>query len=137
MGLIVDSSEAISAERQGLTAHQMVERIARFHLDQEVAFSVVSVLELVHGVVRANSPQRCAQRQRFLDDLLTGMPIHPVTVPIALRAGRLEGEMQAIGKRINLADLLIGATAIELGYSVLTANRRHFDQIPGLTVVGP
>ena len=92
MGLIVDSSEAISAERQGLTAHQMVERIARFHPDQEVAFSVVSVLELVHGVVRANSPQRSAQRQRFLDDLLAGMPVHPVTVPIAWRASRLEGD---------------------------------------------
>ena len=35
-----------------------------------------------------------------------------------------------------LADLLIGATALELGYSVLTSNRRHFGQIPGLTVVG-
>jgi hypothetical protein len=43
-------------------------------------------------VVRANSPQRSAQRQRFLDDLLAGMPVHPVTVPIAWRASRLEGD---------------------------------------------
>jgi predicted nucleic acid-binding protein len=33
-----------------------------------------------------------------------------------------------------LADLLIGATALELGYSVATNNSRHFELIPGLTV---
>jgi len=104
--------------------------------DEEIAISAVSVLELAHGVARADSPQRREKRQRFLSDLLAGMPVHPVTVPIALRAGQLDGEMQAVGRRVALADLLIGATALELGYSVLTSNRRHFDQIPGLTVVG-
>ena len=136
MGLIVDSSEAISAERLGLTAYQMVERIARLGGDEEIAVSVVSVLELAHGVARAESPPRRVKRQQFLDDLLAEIPVHPVTVPIALRAGQLDGRMQATGKRAALADLLIGATALELGYSVLTSNRRHFDQIPGLTVVG-
>ena len=135
MGLILDSSEAISAERLGHTAYQMVERIGQRAGDQEIAVSVVTVLELAHGVARADSLERRANRQRFLDDLLTGMPVQPVTVPIALRAGQLDGQMQALGKRIPLADLLIGATALELGYSVTTANRRHFDQIPGLLLV--
>src|ERR1017187_5658711 len=128
MGLIVDSSEAISAERLGLTAYQMVERIARLGGDEEIAVSVVSVLELAHGVARAESPPRRVKRQQFLDDLLAEIPVHPVTVPITLRAGQLDGRMQATGKRAALADLLIGATALELGYSVLTSNRRHFDQ---------
>jgi predicted nucleic acid-binding protein len=30
-----------------------------------------------------------------------------------------------------LADLLIGVTALELGYSVATDNLRHFQKIPG------
>ncbi len=34
-----------------------------------------------------------------------------------------------------LGDRLIGATALELGYSVLTANFRYFQQIPGLNVI--
>jgi predicted nucleic acid-binding protein len=42
--------------------------------------------------------------------------------------------MQAAGTRIALADLLIGVTALELGYSVATANTRHFQSIPNLTV---
>jgi predicted nucleic acid-binding protein len=47
---------------------------------------------------------------------LTGVPIQPVTVPIALRAGRIDGQSQAKGLRISLSDLLIGASALELGY---------------------
>jgi predicted nucleic acid-binding protein len=35
---------------------------------------------------------------------------------------------------IPFADLLIGVTALELGFSVLTVNLRHFRLIPGLKV---
>ena len=77
---------------------------------------------------------RRAGRQQFLDDLLAGMPVHPVTLSIALRAGKTDGQMQAAGKRIALADLLIGSTALELGYSVATANVRHLAMIPDLIV---
>jgi predicted nucleic acid-binding protein len=34
-----------------------------------------------------------------------------------------------------LSDLLIGTSAMELGYAVGTANVRHFRLIPGLIVV--
>jgi predicted nucleic acid-binding protein len=36
--------------------------------------------------------------------------------------------------RVALGDLLIGATALELGYAVATANVRHFQMIPNLVV---
>ena len=42
---------------------------------------------------------------------------------------------QVQGVRLPLADLLIGVTALELGYSVATGNLRHFQMIPGLSVV--
>jgi predicted nucleic acid-binding protein len=32
-------------------------------------------------------------------------------------------------------DLMIAAAAIEQGYAVLTGNVRHFQKVPGLTVV--
>lgn len=53
---------------------------------------------------------------------------------IAFRAGRLDGSLQAAGTRVALGDLLIGATALELGYAVATHNVRHFRMIPGLMV---
>jgi predicted nucleic acid-binding protein len=54
----------------------------------------------------------------FLDDLVTGVPVQSVTVAIALRAGQLDGQSQAKGVRIPLSDLLIGASALELGYAL-------------------
>ena len=58
-----------------------------------------------------------------------------MTVPIALRAGHIDGQSQARGVRIPLSDLLIGASALELGYGVGTANVRHFQLIPGLNLI--
>ena len=50
-------------------------------------------------------------------------------------AGKIDGEQQSQGVVIPFGDLLSGATALSLGFSVLTANLRHFQKIPGLTVV--
>jgi predicted nucleic acid-binding protein len=58
-----------------------------------------------------------------------------VTVSIALRAGQIDGQTQANGVRIPLSDVLIGTSALELGYGVGTANVRHFQLIPGLNVI--
>lgn len=135
MGLMLDSTAAIAAERQGKNARQMLVSIARLVGDDGIAVSVITALELAHGVSRADSPERREHRQRFLDELLAGVPIQPVTVSVALRAGYIDGLAQSRGIRIPLSDLLIGATALEIGYRVGTANLRHFQQIPGLTVV--
>jgi predicted nucleic acid-binding protein len=48
---------------------------------------------------------------------------------------KIDGENQAQGIRLPLSDLLIGVTALELGYGIATGNLRHFQMIPGLSVV--
>jgi predicted nucleic acid-binding protein len=50
-------------------------------------------------------------------------------------AGRIDGEETAKGTIIPISDLLVGATALSLGYSILTINARHFRMIPGLNVI--
>ena len=132
---MLDSTAAVAAERQGKNARQLLETVALETGDEGIAVSVVTVLELAHGITRADTAERRDRRQRFLDELLTGVPIQPVTVPIALRAGQIDGQSQARGVRIPLSDLLIGASALELGYAVGTANVRHFELIPGLKVI--
>ena len=132
---MLDSTAAVAAERQGKNARQLLEAVALEAGDEGIAISVITVLELAHGITRADTPERRERRQRFLDELLTGVPIQPVTVPIALRAGQIDGQSQAKGVRIPLSDLLIGASALELGYGVGTANVRHFQLIHGLNVI--
>jgi predicted nucleic acid-binding protein len=58
----------------------------------------------------------------------------PNTKETALLAGKIDGEQQRQGVTIPFADLLIGATALEVGYSLLTVNVLHFQLIPGLSM---
>lgn len=65
------------------------------------------------------------------------MIVHPVSLGIAQLAGRIEGEQAARGIPIAIEDLIIGATALYLGFDVATLNVRHFRAIPGLNLVTP
>jgi predicted nucleic acid-binding protein len=50
-------------------------------------------------------------------------------------AGQIDGEQTAQGVIIPFPDLLIGGTALSLGFSILTGNLRHFQMIPALNVL--
>lgn len=134
MGLILDSSVIIDAERRGETVERLIERIVRATGDQDAALSAVGLTEIVHGIYRASTPQIRTRREAFLDELLADLTVYPYTKETAMLAGKLDGEQQSKGVIVPFADLLIGATALALGYSVLTVNVRHFERIPGLSV---
>ncbi|MBL8211248.1 MAG: hypothetical protein JNK87_11080 [Bryobacterales bacterium] len=51
------------------------------------------------------------------------------------RAARSKVRKRPKGNVLPFNDLMIAVAAIEQGYAVLTANLRHFQKIPGLTVV--
>lgn len=135
MGLILDSSIAIAAERRGDTVRAFLERVIDKAGDQEAAMSAVGVVELIHGVHRANTPERRTRREAFVEDILSTVAVYPLTTDIARLAGKLDAEQQSHGIVIPFADLLIGTTALSLRYSVATANVRHFNRIPGLAIV--
>ncbi len=135
MGLILDSSVIIDAERRGETVEKLIERVVTAAGDQEAALSAVGLTELVHGLYRAKTSAIRSRRQAFLDELLADLTVYPYTKETAMLAGKPDGEQQSKGIVIPFEDLLIGATALSLGYSVLTVNVRHFKKVPGLSVV--
>jgi tRNA(fMet)-specific endonuclease VapC len=135
MGLILDSSVVIAAERRGDTVREFLAHIIAKTGDQDAALSTVGLAELVHGIYRAQTPQARDQRKAFIEELVVDVPVFPFTSEAAWLAGRLAGEQQSRGVNIPFGDLLVGATALSLGCSVLTINLRHFRAVPGLTVV--
>ena len=135
MGLILDSSVVIAAERRGETPAQLVELAIALAGNQEAALSSVGLTELVHGIYRATTPQIRLRRQSFIDELRIALTVYPYTEEAAMLAGRIDGEETAKGTIIPISDLLVGATALSLGYSILTINARHFRMIPGLNVI--
>jgi predicted nucleic acid-binding protein len=96
--------------------------------------STVTAVELTHGIHRARSDDRRARRYDFAAEVFDILIVYPLTLEIAQLAGRIEGEQSAIGNIIAFEDLIIGATALYLGFEVATLNRRHFERIPGLRI---
>jgi len=135
MGVILDTSVLIAGERGGESVQGIVRRVQTKCGEQHAAFSVVTLVELTHGIYRAKRDSDRTRRLAFTEELRQVMVVYPVTVEIAQLAGRIEGEQAARGVSIAFEDLLIGATALWLSYQVATANLRHFQMIPGLSAV--
>ena len=137
VGLILDSSVVIAGERRGHTVRQILEQYRSDYGEIEIGLSVVTIVELTHGIQRAGTEERRQRRQAFVDELVRDVPVHPVTVETAKLAGRIEGDQAARGVAVAFEDLLIAATALQLGFGVATGNVRHFEVVPGLKVVKP
>ena len=60
MGLILDSSILVAAERQGQNARQMLSVVSAKVGETDIAVSVITLIELAHGAARANTPERKA-----------------------------------------------------------------------------
>ena len=135
MGIVLDSSIIIAAERRGHTVREILEQVKAVQGEIEIGVSVVTIAELVHGAYRTKTQAQQQRRLKFIDRLASDIPVHPVTLDIARLAGRIEGQQQTIGVQFAFEDLLIGATALHLGYEVATLNVRDFQRIPGLSVI--
>ncbi len=86
--------------------------------EERLLVSVVSVAELHAGI-------RAARERRPLQELLELFVPCEVTVAIAQAAGGLRAKYGR-SHGTGLADALIGATALELGFPLATGNRKHF-----------
>ena len=125
----------IGAERAKLKTQEVIKTIRSSIGDLPIMISALTVAELGHGIYRAQTLERSQQRRRFLDELKSQIPIHPVTDATAEIIARIDGEQAAKGINLPLCDLIIGACALELGYAIGTSNVRDFSRIPGLDII--
>ena len=137
MGLILDSSVLIAGERRNESIRQILSRLRAKHGETVAAISVVTVVELAHGLYRAKTESDRVRRKDFVEDVYHDLLVYPIGIEIAQLAGRIEGEQMAQGISIAFQDLLIGATALNLGFELATLNIRHFQKIPDLKIVSP
>jgi predicted nucleic acid-binding protein len=135
LGLVLDSSFLITAERRSLRPDQAIQTIQEVVGEVPVVLCAITVAEIGHGIFRSNNLELRQRRQAFLNELTATLPIYPVTATTAGIVARVGGEEAAKGINIPFGDLIIGACALELGYAVGTGNLRHFKLIPGLKVI--
>lgn len=134
MGLILDTSIIVRAERRGLSVAEILAQIRETLGETEIGVSVVTLAELTHGVQRCKTEAQRHRSQAFVDDVLGSFTVYPVTAEIAQRVGVISG--QAAERRVTLPfeDLLIGATALQLGFELATHNAGDFERIPELII---
>jgi predicted nucleic acid-binding protein len=135
MGLILDTSILIAAERRGLDDLEILEQLYALYGETPFGLSVVTIAELMHGAYRAKELARKQKRLIFIDHLCQEIRIYPITIEIARTAGRIEGQQASLGFTLAFEDLAIGVTALQLGYDVATLNDKDFVRIPGLRIV--
>lgn len=135
LGLVLDSSFVIDAERKKQPVAGFIEAIFAAHGAIDLSLSPITVAELVHGIYRARTPEASQRRREYIEELVSLVPVHPVTNRTAWLLGKIVGQEADKGNVLPFNDLMIAVAAIEQGYAVLTVNLRHFQKVPGLTVV--
>ena len=127
--MIVDSSILIAFEKRRF----YLERLLAEHPSPAIA--AVTAAELLIGVERADTPERRARRESFVENILSRVPIVPFDLPqarlFAVRFAELAGRGEVIGDR----DLQIAVTALHIDYELATLNVREFQRVTGLKLV--
>jgi tRNA(fMet)-specific endonuclease VapC len=111
--------------------HEPIQRRLEALRSQGIALSEVSLAELWEGIHYSRNPQ---ESERGLSDFLQLVSLIGVDEETCKLFGRERGRLRAEGKRISDFDLLIGVTAIQHNLTLLTNNRRHFENVQGLRI---
>ncbi len=135
MGVILDSSILIAGERRRDSVWEILERVETRCGKTTAALSAVTAVELTHGIYRARTEADRKHREAFVEELFQAVAVYSLTLEVGRLAGRIHGEQKDQGVSIDFPDLVIGATALHLGFDVVTLNVRHFQMIPGLNVL--
>jgi tRNA(fMet)-specific endonuclease VapC len=104
------------------------------HIESRVpiVLPVIALYEMRYG--NAKSDRREAV-ERLLDAFLaSGIAVIPFEQQDARHAGDIRAHLEARGTPIGHYDYLIAAQARRRGATLVTANQREFERVPGLMV---
>jgi predicted nucleic acid-binding protein len=117
---------------------RVVTFVERLPLDQ-LYISVVTLAEIRFGIERLGDPTRRVRLSDWLTDKVRPMfdeRVLPITEDIMLKWRLLVEEGRKVGHTFSQPDLIIAATAIHHGLTVVTRDRSEYDRA-GVPVVNP
>lgn len=101
------------------------------HRPSEIAVSALTLGELLQG---ARQSKRPAENLRVVQAFAEPLAVLPFDAASADVAARLRGETAGDGRGLAVWDLLLAATALERGLTMVTTDLRLFSRVPGLAV---
>jgi predicted nucleic acid-binding protein len=134
LGLVVDTSALVALERAGAAWEKAVPADAG---EQKVVLPSIVYAELMSGLHLADTPERGAERRAKIDALTDRVPVVDLGHDIAGRWARLFARLSRSGELIPSNDLIVAATALQLGFGVLVgpADEHHFRKVSELEVL--
>ncbi len=96
-----------------------------------LAISLITYGEVYDGIYYGRDPR--AAEQAFLR-FLRGVTVLPLTRTIMKHFARIRGQLRRQGLTVQDPDLLIAATALTHGMTLVTRNLRHFQRVPNLVI---
>ncbi len=103
----------------------------RAHAADPKAISVITYGELVYG---AEKSQKISQNLAKAHRIREIFPVIELSCSIMDTFGNLKAELGRNGEVVDDFDLIIAATAITMGYSVVSNNEKHFSKIHDLSL---
>lgn len=88
MGLVLDSGVLIAAERDARPVSELLAKLEHEHGETEIVLSSISVIELEHGLHRAQTAEQARKRREYLDTVFAAIPIEPFTREMAQLAAK-------------------------------------------------
>lgn len=99
----------------------------------DAVIASITAMELLVGVERASEEHR-RRRALHVEAVLSGMPIVDYTLDVARTHARLAAQAMGLGKPRSAYDLMIAATAVAEGRTLLTTDgSADFAGLTGLT----
>ena len=115
-------------QRSGVT-----QRIMELATTQLFA-SEVTLAELTFGAYHSGNFERHIKEPEWLRRYITVLDISDVFDEYAQIRCALKRQKRTLDKQIGNFDILIGATALHYGLTVVTDNVKHFEPMPGVKV---
>lgn len=141
-GYLIDTN-ALSLLSNSKASPQFIDWLQAQQRKNALYASTITLQEIEKGIVKlervkGGSLDKSRRLRDWIDIVMADFQDRflPVDVEVALVAGKLEGAMLARGLNIELADILIAATAQTHGLTVVTANIRDFEPL-GVDCLAP
>ena len=104
------------------------------HDEDDVAIAAISVAEMLVGVELASDEHR-AERQAFVDDVISSIPVIAYDTAVAAEHAKLLSAVRRAGRPRGAHDLIIAATARATRRLVVTADPGAFDGLTGVEIL--
>lgn len=98
-----------------------------------MAIAAITAAELLVGVELSHGEAK-TRRAGFVEDLLSSLPVEPYDLEVASTHARLLAHTRRSGRPRAAHDLLIAATAVTRGRTVVSADPAGFADLPGVAL---